>query len=60
MTGQPTVLHPVTTKIGPEGEATQIQITGFSAKGLQHQYPTTLTVLFQGALHMRNHLRNLQ
>jgi len=57
MTGQPTVLKPVTTKVGPEGDATQVQVTGFSAADKQHQYPTTLTVLFQGTLNMRNHLR---
>jgi len=60
MTGQPTVLQPVTTKVGPEGDATQIQVTGYSAQDPQHQYPTTLTVLFQGTLHMRNHLRTPQ
>jgi hypothetical protein len=60
MTGQPTVLQPVTESVGPEGDATQIQITGYSATDTQRQYPTTLTVFFQGILHMRNLLRSSQ
>ena len=58
MTGQPTVLAPVTTRVGPEGDATQVQITGYSAEDQQRQFPTTLTVLFQGTLNAKRFLRS--
>jgi hypothetical protein len=48
---QHSVSGPHTTTVGPEGDATKVQISGYSAHDKAKKEPTTLTILFQGTLH---------
>ena len=52
MTHQHSVSGPVTKKVGPEGDATQVQISGYASSDHHHRTPTTVTILFQGSLHL--------
>jgi hypothetical protein len=52
LTHQHSVSEPRTTKVGPEGDATQVQISGYASSDRHHRTPTTVTVLFQGSLHL--------
>jgi hypothetical protein len=51
LTHQHSVSGPHTTTVGPEGDATKVQISGYSAYDKVKKEPTTLTILFQGTLH---------
>jgi hypothetical protein len=50
MTHQHSVSDPVTTKVGPDGDATKVQISGYASSDHKHRTPTTITILFQGSL----------
>lgn len=52
MTHQHSVSGPTTNKVGPEGDATQVQISGYASSDHHHRHPTTVTILFQGSLHL--------
>lgn len=47
---QHSVSGPTTKKVGPEGDAEQVQISGFAYDDHKHEKPTTITILFQGSL----------
>jgi hypothetical protein len=51
LTHQHSTSGPHTTTVGPEGDATKVQISGYSAYDKEKKEPTTLTILFQGTLH---------
>ncbi|KAF8849784.1 hypothetical protein BDZ45DRAFT_680266 [Acephala macrosclerotiorum] len=51
LTHQHSISGPFTKKVGPEGIATQVQISGFAASDHKHEKPTTITIVFQGTLH---------
>jgi hypothetical protein len=51
LTHQHSTSGPHTTTVGPEGDATKVQISGYSAYDKAKKEPTTLTILFQGTLH---------
>jgi len=46
-----TVSSPTTTNVGPQGNGTQVQITGFAASDKNREKPTTITILFQSNFH---------
>ncbi|KAH7348555.1 hypothetical protein BKA65DRAFT_262256 [Rhexocercosporidium sp. MPI-PUGE-AT-0058] len=46
-----TVSSPATTNVGPQGNGTQIQITGYTSVDKRKEKPTTVTILFQSNLH---------
>ncbi|PMD19488.1 hypothetical protein NA56DRAFT_647198 [Hyaloscypha hepaticicola] len=50
MTSQHSVSEPITKKVGPEGIATSVQISGYAAADHHHHKPTTITMVFQGSL----------
>lgn len=50
LTHQHSVSGPVTTRVGPEGDATKVQISGYASSDHHHRSPTTVTILFQGSL----------
>jgi hypothetical protein len=47
---QHSISGPVTTKVGPEGDAQQVQISGYAYNDHKHEKPMTITILFQGTL----------
>lgn len=47
---QHSVSKPITKKVGAEGSATSVQISGYDASDKQKRRPTTITILFQGSL----------
>jgi len=50
MASQHSVSEPITKKVGPAGNATSIQISGYAAADHHHHKPTTITMVFQGSL----------
>jgi hypothetical protein len=52
MTHQHSVSEPITKRVGPEGIATSVQISGYAASDHHHHKPTTITIVFQGSLHV--------
>lgn len=50
LTHQHSVSGPITKRVGPEGDATQVQISGYASSDHHHHTPTTVTILFQGSL----------
>jgi hypothetical protein len=52
LTHQHSVSDPVTKRVGPEGDSTEVQISGFASSDHHHRTPTTVTILFKGSLHL--------
>jgi hypothetical protein len=50
ITSQHSVSEPITKKVGPAGNATSNQISGYAADDHHHHKPTTITMVFQGSL----------
>lgn len=46
-----TVGTPISANVGPQGSGTQIQLTSFATSDERQEKPTTITILFGGALH---------
>ncbi|EKD17543.1 uncharacterized protein L3040_006661 [Drepanopeziza brunnea f. sp. 'multigermtubi'] len=46
----PSILEPKISNVGPQGNGTQVQITGYASSDKKHEKPTTLTVLFKRPL----------
>lgn len=44
------VSPPVTATVGPQGNSTQIQITGYATSDERQEKPTTVTILFESPL----------